>query len=193
MDQFILEIPNAFSHDYCRKVIDYFDACTAAGLGFTRQQQENADVFEKSDVSLRANEHICDETTLLYSGDLIKHFTDVFWKNCYPAYVKQVPIMKQLNQHTIYSYKIQRTNPGEGYHVWHSEVNNVSTSTRILVWTLYLNTVEEGGETEFLYQNCRVRAETGKVVIWPAQFNYPHRGNPPLSGAKYIVTGWIEF
>jgi hypothetical protein len=193
MDQFILEIPDAFTSEYCQRVIEYFDACTAAGLGHTRQQDESAGAFEKMDTNLHAQENICAETTLLRSGALIRHFNDVFWQECYPAYVRRVPAIKLLNRHTIYYYKIQRTRPGEGYHVWHSEINEASTASRILAWTLYLNTVDEGGETEFLYQNRRVKAEVGKVVIWPAQFTYPHRGNPPLSGVKYIVTGWIEF
>jgi len=58
---------------------------------------------------------------------------------------------------------------------------------------LYLNDVEEGGETEFLYVKRRVSAKKGRFVLWPAGFTHTHRGNPPLSGEKYIMTGWVEF
>ena len=68
----------------------------------------------------------------------------------------------------------------------------VNTANRILVWTIYLNDVEECGETEFLYQSKRVKAKKGDICIFPAQFNYTHRGNPPLSGDKYIITGWYN-
>jgi hypothetical protein len=64
---------------------------------------------------------------------------------------------------------------------------------RVLVYSIYLNTVEDGGETEFLYQSQRVKPVKGRIVIWPAGFPYVHRGNPPLSGEKYIVTSWISF
>lgn len=26
-----------------------------------------------------------------------------------------------------------------------------------------------------------------------AGFTHTHRGNPPISGTKYIITGWVEF
>ena len=84
--------------------------------------------------------------------------------------------------------KLQKTVKGGGYHIWHYEQMNLNTTDRILTWTIYLNDVEEGGETEFLYQAKRVKAKKGDICIFPAQFNYTHRGNPPLSGDKYIAT-----
>ena len=35
------------------------------------------------------------------------------------------------------------------------------------------------------------KPKKGRIVIWPAGFPYLHRGNPPLSGEKYIVTSWM--
>jgi len=58
---------------------------------------------------------------------------------------------------------------------------------------IYLNDVEEGGETEFLYYARRIKPTQGTLLIWPAYFTHAHRGNPPLSNTKYIITGWIEF
>ena len=57
---------------------------------------------------------------------------------------------------------------------------------------LYLNSVTEGGETEFLYQKRRIKPQQGRLVIFPAGFTHTHRGNPPLSGDKYILTSWVE-
>ena len=90
------------------------------------------------------------------------------------------------------SMKIQKTLPTEGYHVWHIEHGNtMDTSMRGFVFSVYLNDVEEGGETEFLNFSQRVKPKTGRIVIWPAAFPYLHRGNPPLSGEKYILTSWL--
>ena len=57
---------------------------------------------------------------------------------------------------------------------------------------VYLNDVDEGGETEFLYYPRRVKPQAGRVLLFPASFTHSHRGNPPLSNTKYIMTGWVE-
>ena len=88
--------------------------------------------------------------------------------------------------------KIQKTLPTEGYHVWHIEHGEgYHNEARAFVFSIYLNDVEEGGETEFLNFSKRVKPKTGRIVIWPAGFPYVHRGNPPLSGEKYIITSWM--
>ena len=91
------------------------------------------------------------------------------------------------------AFKIQKNQPGEGYHVWHCEQGDISSSPRLLLVILYLNTVEEGGETEFLYQHKRIPATQGTMIIVPGSFTHTHRGNPPLQGNKYIMNTWVQF
>ena len=54
---------------------------------------------------------------------------------------------------------------------------------------VYINDVEEGGETEWLYQQLKIKPKRNTCVIWPGAFTHLHRGNPPMSD-KYIATGW---
>ena len=86
---------------------------------------------------------------------------------------------------------LQKTEPMEGYHMFHAEDTAESTRQRVLVWMVYLNDVEEGGETEFLYQKLRIKPKRNLLVIWPGSFTHLHRGNPPMS-TKYILTGWFS-
>jgi len=112
----------------------------------------------------------------------------------YNLYKKKYDIMDNLSIHKLnMDVKIQKTVPGEGYHVWHCENASVATSRRLLLCMMYLNDVEEGGETEFLHQSIRVKPEAGTIVICPAYFTHLHRGNPPLKGDKYMINGWVEF
>lgn len=84
-----------------------------------------------------------------------------------------------------------------GYHHWHSEIypQNAGCETlhRVLLWQFYLNDVEDGGETEFLYQGRKIEARKGRLVIAPAGFTHTHKGHVSRSGDKYIATSWILF
>jgi hypothetical protein len=126
-----------------------------------------------------------------------KSATDMFFKglpSCYDDYTAQFSTLKdgRINGTAM---KMQRTDPGGGYHVWHGEQGNGEHAHRVLVYMLYLNGLGggEGGETEFLYQSKRISAKKGRLIIFPPNYPWTHRGNPPLSGEKYIMTGWVEF
>ena len=57
----------------------------------------------------------------------------------------------------------------------------------------YLNDINDGGETEFLYQNIKIKPRKGLTLIWPADWTFTHRGNFAPSEEKYIVTGWFNY
>ena len=60
-----------------------------------------------------------------------------------------------------------------------------STWRRIISSITYLNDDYEGGETEFL---CgKVVPVSGKTVIFPSSYMYPHRGCPVTEGVKKIM------
>ena len=92
-----------------------------------------------------------------------------------------------------YEVKLQKTPIKGGYSVWHAEHGPGDLAYRTVTWLLYLNDVEEGGETEFLYQGFKQKATKGTLVIFPASYTHTHRGNPPYSNAKYVITGWGNF
>ena len=83
-----------------------------------------------------------------------------------------------------------------GYPHWHCEISpdeSFEGLHRLVLWMYYLNDVESGGETEFYFQNKKIRPQKGTVVIAPAGFTHTHRGNVPLSGDKYIITSWLLY
>tara|TARA_R100001086_G_C11825449_1_gene255212 strand:+ start:586 stop:1197 length:612 start_codon:yes stop_codon:yes gene_type:complete len=92
---------------------------------------------------------------------------------------------------TFCGFKIQKTQPSGGYHVWHVEQGYKGNQNRVFVYTVYLNEINLGGETEFLIQKRRISAVKGRICFFPAHFPYVHRGNPPLKDNKYIATSWI--
>lgn len=90
-------------------------------------------------------------------------------------------------------YNLQYYAPGNHYSVWHCENNGIPPyDKRHLAFMTYLNTVETGGETEFLYQNTKISPVRGKTLVWPAYFTHTHRGIPAETD-KYIITGWFRY
>lgn len=86
-----------------------------------------------------------------------------------------------------------------GYYHWHSEnypqVNDPKNEAlhRVLLFMYYLNDVNEGGETEFYYQDKKFQPKKGQLLIAPSGFTHTHKGNVPLSDDKYILTSWVLF
>lgn len=81
------------------------------------------------------------------------------------------------------------------YNYWHCEVFPMAPHNeqlhRSLLFMFYLNDVDEGGETEFYYQEMAIKPKAGRMVIAPAYFTHTHRGCVPVSGDKYILTSWV--
>ncbi len=90
-------------------------------------------------------------------------------------------------------YNIQRYLPGEYYH-WHIDSGSHDFADRQLVALWYLNDVEgPGGETEFSYQQVKVKPEAGKLALFPPFWTHEHRAVELQQGVKYIATTWVAF
>ncbi len=92
----------------------------------------------------------------------------------------------------------QKYNQNEGnYKYWHSEIfpqlGQNDALHRVLLFIIYLNDVEEGGETDFYYQQQSIKPKAGSMIIAPCGFTHTHRGNIPLSSDKYVLTSWLLF
>ena len=96
------------------------------------------------------------------------------------------------------SINLQWYRAGEGgYPYWHCELyprdGGCETLHRHLLWTVYLNEDFDEGETEFMYQQRKIKPKTGSLLIAPTAFTHTHRGNRPQRGDKFIATSWVLF
>ena len=194
-DQFIGHYPKAVSSEKCNIIINYFEQMVEIQANYNRQLTEGIPQTIKKDESINAGiPQVLNPNSNLVIGsndptiDIIQN--ELF--QCLSHYGNTYDSIESVMPLTAFYHKVQKTLPQGGYHVWHCEQGRGTQMNRVLVYTLYLNNVEEGGETEFLYQQKRYPARKGDICIFPAHFTHPHRGNPPLSGEKYIMTGWME-
>ncbi len=84
-----------------------------------------------------------------------------------------------------------------GYPYRHCELYprdaSAETLHRHVLWTLYPNDEFEQGETEFLFQQRKVRPRTGSLLIAPTAFTHTHRGNRKQGGDSRIANSRILF
>ena len=186
INNFIGVYDNYISLEECNKAIKLFEDQNKFNNTLNRIEFEQAPVTQKQDQQYFAG---AKDIGIWWEDlkSLIVNF-DMAWNH----YIKNTGADTAYDSFLFTDMKIQKTLPTEGYHVWHIEHGKgFSNEPRAFVFSVYLNDVKEGGETEFLHFSKRVKPKTGRIVIWPAGFPYVHRGNPPLSGKKYILTSWM--
>jgi hypothetical protein len=87
--------------------------------------------------------------------------------------------------------QIQKYQKQTGKFTFHNDFDiREDSNYRIFTYLWYLNDVIEGGETVF-FENHKIIPRAGTLVIFPANWSYPHSGKMPISSDKYIITGWI--
>lgn len=186
-DSGILVAESLIPSDKCEYLIDYFENMNRAGL--THERPSHKHVMQDEQLFLISPDIVLS----LEAGNIISNINEVVMSKMYEPYAKKYDILTKHDKHSISSIKIQKSKIGSGYHVWHGEVMGKACRDRLLTFIIYLNDVDEGGETEFLYYPRRIKPRTGRGILFPCQFQHTHRGNQPLTGEKYIVTGWIEY
>lgn len=197
--------PNTASKEYCNEVIEWFEINDLEGSGGQNNTESRQEVqpgmpktHKDSQIYWMGQERkiLAPNENILVNRDssILTKFSTLIWK-AYDKYTKVYgAALDQLGRHKLApNIKVQRYAPTQGYHVWHSDVSNEANALRVLVCLLYLNTVKEGGETEFLYQKMRIPPVQGTLVMFPATWTHLHRGNPPLKGNKYVINTWLQF
>lgn len=185
IENFIFQKRNALSNEQCKVIIE-------DGLNLLQTGIDDCFKFE-GDAQFEDGKLGRNDTQLFIPTVLHQHFEliqNVIFDGLH-EYGNEIASVKDCRLVSPV-FKWQKTPVSGGYSVWHCEQGGGGQANRALAWMIYLNDITDGGETEFCYQGLKCKAETGKLVIWPAGITHPHRGNPPYSGEKYIVTGWFE-
>lgn len=180
---FVFEIPNALPGARCEEMIRRFedkaDQQYPGRIG--QMQNEDSSVKRSTDLVVSGKPDWKDVDRWLFESlaGALRRFREVY------------PFFKGRFKDN--GYAIQRTTPGEFYH-WHIDGGSHTFADRQLVVVWYLNDVEgPGGETEFLYQELKVRPEQSKMLLFPPFWTHEHRGVTLEKGIKYLATTWVVF
>jgi 2OG-Fe(II) oxygenase superfamily len=78
---------------------------------------------------------------------------------------------------------------GDGFYKAHTDFG--PTMPRSISAILYLNDVEDGGETYFNEIDLTIEPREGRLVIFPSTFPFAHEARLPKSGNKYVLVTWF--
>lgn len=179
---FIFTADGVISAEDCKQIIEKFEQDQRKHPGQLYGHKVNLDIKRSTDFQIR------------------KEFED--WKDTDALLYKVThSLMLSLGKHlqairectvSDTGYIIQRTKVGQEF-VWHSDVGSKGTCNRMFAVIYYLNDVEEGGTTDFHYQDVSIKPAPGRALVFPANFTHIHRGAMVTKGTKYIVTTFIIY
>lgn len=212
----IVEMPNALPDDFCDHLIKKFEedevnrykGLTGGGI--------NLDMKDSTDLSVSHAQGWEEEDSKIF--DLLTPKTAEYMS----FYTKKISSKGYYHGDLGDSgYQIQRTDEN-GRYDWHNDFcifpildtiankiedeskiiganscfGDMLITTRLFTFIYYLNDASEfeGGRTQFYLDGeyYSITPEKGKLLWFPSEKQYMHRGERVRSGHKYIMTGWIH-
>ena len=178
---------NLENNKLCSEIIEFFENNKKLQKQGITAQGKNLKLKKTTDITINPNDLKNPKFKIL------EKYIDELHK-CYMDYQKQWPFLKtMLKKIDIPAFNIQKYSRGDHFAHLHSERTSLSTLHRLFAWMTYLNDVEDGGKTNFSHYGISIKPQTGKTLIWPAEWTHAHTGEILNDGKKYIITGWMHF
>ena len=205
-DNFVYENNNSLSNEICIDMINYFEnkasnkyqGVCGRGVDITVKDTVDCHITENNEDTFKYYRLLSKE--LVYN---IKNYLTLLNNkylpcnddvNCKDGDVLNKESYKYFDGENLYFdiFQMQRYKKNIGKFTIHHDFNiDKYNGCRMFVYMWYLNDVVKGGETN-LKNTIDIKPKMGKLLIFPASWNYPHCGNIPLSSDKYIITGWVK-
>ena len=183
MEKYIKTYPKIFSKQECDGFIDYFEL-----------QDKNNNLTH---TELEGHRHF-DEINL-------NNFPKETYETQLAIYDRFKYVLQQYKEETglhehawpenfrFEEIRLKRYAVDRGNFLDHVDVGSLDSAMRFLVLFVYLNNVEEGGETEFPDLDLTISPECGTMLLFPSTWTYLHRGNTPISNDKYILGSYLHY
>ena len=192
MDNFIKVYDNVIDEDSCQLLIDKFEASEDQYEVVRQVERDKAISFSQ----INLLDHNKDWASV--AAGAMEMFQDyiLHYINDCKIMPKQWPTTYGLEAVRIKRYlpnDFDRFDP-------HVDVMNYETSRRFLAFFIYLNDVDEGGETIFLsinkpgtYIPVKIKPEQGRLLMFPPTWQYYHAGLKPVSDKKYLMNSYCHY
>jgi hypothetical protein len=172
---------NVLEPNVCNSLIRIFEENSDKHERIENQQAPNFTQFNLTENALESS-----EVDVIHRYLISKTFQ---YKKKYYELVgsRFFPKDQNFEQFRIKKYN----NDGNDLFDTHVDVIDYPSSRRFLSFMWYLNDVEEGGETTF--DELSIRPKCGSMLVFPPLWMFPHKGNPPISNVKYLLSTYLHY
>ena len=188
----VLEIPNLLTSEECDKIIE---TANMLGLESSEVVDYGSDLTTKKDEKYRKSKQVWIPDN---NGSIFQKIANITEK------LTKLPVE---NQETLQVVSYDKGGHFEEHYdgcVYEDRTYcdklNRNGGERKATLLMYLNDDFEGGETEFVNINIKIKPKKGNAILFidttDDQINIKesmHRGCPVLNGRKWICTKWIHF
>ena len=190
---FIWTSDKTLTESFCQKCIDKFDVDQRKWQGLVGAGEVKEDIKKTYDLNISGLPEWKEEDKVFFKSldtSIKKYCLDLRTLSEDKLRIDDLYEQYDINDT---GYQLQRYEP-DGFYDWHNDFQvHPEAGARIFTYIWYLNTIKknQGGYTEFL-DGTKVQPKAGRLVLFPATWNYMHRGFPPSGTNKYICTGWVH-
>lgn len=186
IDKGIAEIRSFLSEDACQRIVAEFNDLNDSQLDSSTEEADLCGVRMLS---------FAKESSLAYWSDLAKQLTaslrpqiDQYFSEVCPIYD---PSTLEMEDMLLLEYDTGAHSPlhvdGPAALYFDKEKGEPFGTHRPMGALIYLNSDYLSGETVFPDQDRSIVPETGKLLLFPLHYMYPHAGNPPFGEKRYVL------
>ena len=191
MDNLIRVYDDVLDKESCQNLIDKFDESDKLLENVTVDDGDNAISFKQLTMIRHEDWKLLQESML----DVFQHYIMKYKSDC------NIRRMMWPQEYGYEAIRLKRyeANDHDRFDP-HVDVMTHDTARRFLAFFIYLNDVEEGGETEFVSLNkqgtyipYKVEPKQGRLLMFPPLWPWYHAGLKPISGRKYLLHSYCHY
>jgi hypothetical protein len=181
LQDFIHIYENSLEPDICNFLISLFDQ-----IPDKHERHDNNGKPNFTQFNLTENRELTPEVNQVHNRIIRKIFE---YRDKYYEFVDKRVFPEE---HALEQFRIKKYEPnGVDQFDTHVDVVDYGSSRRFLSFMWYLNDVESGGQT--IFKDVQIQPKQGTLIMFPPLWMFPHKGEPPISGPKYIMSAYLHY
>ena len=189
---YIKVFDDALDSEICKKIIFEFEkdwpSQVSTGGNDPIYVSDNFSNFKKfTEIDFSIAKHWKNKYDPIMTNVILKYTKKYFDDINYPTHLR-------VNKFKYEEFRIKKytENTNDRIDV-HTDATGLVLNNRWLSLFWYLNDVESGGETKLTDINYYIKPKTGRLLIFPPMWMFPHAGLPVISGTKYILHTYLHY